>query len=195
MKPRTLLTIHGSPVVWDGEKIRFTEGMTIDADGSPRAYHPDDKPGLDFLGNAGHPGNWWGVACDGRGEPFVQVKVDPAPGFFVSTTAYQRREFERFDTRRYLDSETERFIVIPGPLRSLVKPVLLGARVLAEYRGRSAVAVVGDIGPSNHLGEGSIALAKALGIPSNPRRGGVDDGVLYTIFPGESCPGYELQPA
>lgn len=38
-----------------------------------------------------------------------------------------------------------------------------------------------DIGP--HPGEGSIAMADALGIPSSPKHGGVDSGVTYVAFP------------
>jgi hypothetical protein len=35
-------------------------------------------------------------------------------------------------------------------------------------------------------GEGSIALARALGIPSSPRNGGCADGVTFVVFPGSS---------
>jgi len=41
-------------------------------------------------------------------------------------------------------------------------------------------AIYADIGPKNHLGEGSIALAEALGIPSDPKRGGTSRGVTET---------------
>jgi RecA/RadA recombinase len=34
------------------------------------------------------------------------------------------------------------------------------------------------------MGEGSIALAKELGIDSNPRYGGIDRDVAYVIYPG-----------
>jgi len=43
---------------------------------------------------------------------------------------------------------------------------------------------VADQGPKGQIGEGSIALAEALGIPSNPRHGGVVSGILYLVFPG-----------
>jgi len=38
--------------------------MVVDADGAYHAFHPDDKSGLDFLANAGHPGNWMGLVTD-----------------------------------------------------------------------------------------------------------------------------------
>jgi hypothetical protein len=44
--------------------------------------------------------------------------------------------------------------------------------------------VIADQSSSNlEMGEGSIALAKALGINASPRTGGVDDGVAYVIYP------------
>ena len=45
-----------------GSRAFFYEsGMTIDADGAPNAYHPDNL-GLDDLANAGTPGSWEGLA-------------------------------------------------------------------------------------------------------------------------------------
>lgn len=42
----------------------FEAGMAIDADGAYRAYHPTPGKGLDFLANAGSPGNWWALVTD-----------------------------------------------------------------------------------------------------------------------------------
>ena len=53
-----------------------------------------------------------------------------------------------------------------------------------SYRGRVAYAIYGDRGPRTKIGEGSIALARALGIPSDPVRGGTQGGVTYIVFPG-----------
>lgn len=190
----TILRVAGQSVFLnDDGSIEFEAGMTIDADGSPRAYHPDGVSGLDYLDNAGYPGNWWGLACK-QGRPVIQRGTDPAPGFYVSTTAYFRSEYGAYDPRRYLNSERVRFVVVPLPLRKLVKPIVLGCR--AEVTNLKAKltfdAVVGDLGPATHLGEGSIALASALGIPSNPRRGGVVSGIRYRIYPGVAAPGFSL---
>ena len=58
----------------------FFTGMSIDADGAPKAYHPNGSPpGLDDLANAGHPGNWWGMIVTLGGTPVVQRAGDPAP--------------------------------------------------------------------------------------------------------------------
>src|SRR5262245_23790627 len=128
MSRKTILRVAGQNVfLRDNRVIEFEAGMTIDADGSPRAYHPDDKRGLDYLANAGRPGNWWALVCE-NGQPIVQRDTDPAPGFYVSTTAYIRPAYAEADPRRYLDSESVHFVVVPSQLRRLVKPVLLGCR-------------------------------------------------------------------
>ena len=191
-----VLTVRGVPIIWDNEGVGllFTGGMTIDADGSPRAYGPAGTKPLDDLENAGHPGNWWGLVCGINGRPWIQEPRDVCPGYYVSTTSYQRAEFQRTDPRRYLDSETVPFIVVPGPLRRAVEPVVLGCRATVTYHGQTVEAVVGDFGPASHLGEASIATAQALGIGSDPRTGGVDSGVLYHLVPGQAAPGFELQP-
>ena len=49
------------------------------------------------------------------------------------------------------------------------------------HNGKSSFAIYADIGT---LGEGSIALADALGIYSDARRGGQSEGILYLLFPG-----------
>ena len=53
--------------------------------------------------------------------------------------------------------------------------------------GAASGCVFADVGPRGHVGEGSIALAEALGIPSNPRRGGVGNGILYVVFAGSAA--------
>ena len=175
----------------------FKSGMAIDSDGSPRSYAPPSSGlvALDYLKNAGYAGNWWGIACDDHGKPYVQGQNAPcndpkSKGYYVSTTSYERSEFAHNDTRRYLNSETEKFIVVPNSFRKSVEGIVLGCLVKVSYNGKTAQAVVGDVGP--RIGEGSIALANALGIPSNPKKGGVDSGVTYEIFPGVTAPGYRL---
>ncbi|NCU92315.1 MAG: hypothetical protein EBV44_10280 [Synechococcaceae bacterium WB7_1B_046] len=69
------------------QRYTFTAGMRIDADGanghdgSGRAAYADGKTGtqpLDYLANAGKPGNWWGIVVDGKGVPIKQAATDPA---------------------------------------------------------------------------------------------------------------------
>ncbi len=164
----------------------YNSGMAIDADGAPEAYHPQDH-GLDFLANAGRPGNWWALVTDNaqpNGEPIVQGSNDPAPGFYISMTALEDTTKERTNPRRYVDSQVIPYIVLPSPVMK-EGGAKLGdfAFVINRKNGKLSHAIIADIGPKDKLGEGSIALAETLGIPSNPRRGGTDGGVIYVVFP------------
>lgn len=168
-------------------RVEFTADGDIDADGAYRAYHPQSQKGLDALANAGHPGNWWGIDTDRNGRPFIQLPGDPAPGFYVSSTAYQWPDWPRGNPRRYLDSESIPFIVVENYIRTRAKGVVLGcqARVTNLRNGRVVNCVVGDMGPLVKIGELSIAAAVTLGLNGNPRTGGVDDPILkYELWPG-----------
>lgn len=70
------------------------------------------------------------------------------------------------------------FIVIPIGDRS----AKLGDFVVVEYEGRTALAVVGDRGPRNRFGEGSMALARSLGIDPSGTVGGVERGVKFSFL-------------
>lgn len=175
----------GSNIVWkDGQVLLFRAGMTIDADGAPTAYHPDDA-GLDRLENAGKPGNWWAVVTDNGdpdGTPVLQDEREPAPGFFISTTALQDRNRDWADPRRYVDATSVPYIVLPGQ----VPNARLGdfAAVIRPSTGALAYAIFADIGPPAHLGEGSIALAERLGVNPDARHGGTSEPLLYLLFSG-----------
>jgi hypothetical protein len=159
----------------------WTGGLAIDADGSPHAYAPAGIVALDYLANAGRPGNWWGLACDHDGRPYVQRASDPAPGYYVSTTALVDRSRPLWDPRRYVDSEAVPYLSVPPELVRF--GAAMGSLAIVTYSGRSSPAIVADIGPAGKLGEGSIALAKALGIPSDPKRGGcADRAVTFRVF-------------
>ena len=173
-------------VTGEMQAIAFSAGMTIDADGAYRAYHPNSAKGLDYLANAGKPGNWWAlVTHNGKpsGIPVIQKANDPAPGYYISTTSLQDEGCERIDPRRYVDSESIPFFVLP-------KGATCGAELgdfgyaIDTRRKTEYGCVFADIGPKDHIGEGSIALARALGIPFNPRKGGTVQGVVYMVFPG-----------
>jgi hypothetical protein len=67
----------------------FVSGMTIDADGAPNAYNPDDT-GLDELANAGAPAHWNGIITDRDGNPLIQQRERsfyPFPGYYISCTS------------------------------------------------------------------------------------------------------------
>lgn len=183
----------------DGSYIVKT-GMMIDGDGSPHCYAPEGSGlvGLDYLANGGRPGDWWGLACDGEGNPYIQGKNTPAyddssKGFYVSTTSYVHRGFGQNDPHCYLNAETELYVVVPSMFRRSVRGVVLGCKCVVEYNGKEVEAVTGDIGPD--FGEASIAVAHALGIPGSPKSGGVQSGVVYRFYPGIAAAGYTLEAA
>ena len=143
--------------------------------------------GLDRLSNAGKQGSWYGIVCGRNGKPYIQGIDAPAyandtNGFYVSPTAHvadtSRREN---DPHRYVNSEEVPYIVIPGgfPIHNLLgKPAI----VSNDENGLFCHAIVADIGPQDSIGEGSIALANALGIDPDCRTGGKSSGVSYMLF-------------
>jgi hypothetical protein len=172
----------------DDSAFFYQAGMMIDADGAFHAYNPDGKSGLDYLGNAGHPGNWWALVTDNgqrNGNPLIQKGTDPAPGFYISTTSLEDTNLDRADPNRYVNAEAINFVVLPGRLGLGVK---LGdfAVVINPSSGRSACAVYADVGPVNKIGEASIATANAIGISSSPKTGGIGHGIAYIVFPGSA---------
>jgi hypothetical protein len=183
------LTRHGEPAgsvpIWQiGENAAFfyEANMSIDADGAPNAYNPDNT-GLDDLENAGEPGNWWALALDRDGQPYVQGPDDPFPGYYISTTALWDRTKDPTDPSRYVDASKIPYIVLPGSV-SRDTGARLGdlAVVVNRQNDKMSYAIFADIGPS--VGEGSIALAENLGIFSSARRGGARGPILYIVFPG-----------
>jgi hypothetical protein len=196
-----LLKIGGVPVYVDeDEHLSWTGEFTVDGDGSPRCYGPEGTDPLDYLGNAGYPGNWWGVATHNQqssGQPIIQKGTNPWPGYYVSTTAYIHSKYYWHDPRRYLDSESVLFAVIPGNVRKAVVGICKGckARCTDKKNGKSVDCVIGDIGPTDHLGEGSIKLAGEFGLDISPKYGGSADEsrFLWECWPGVAAPGYVLQ--
>ena len=177
----------------DDSAFFYESGLMIDADGAYHAYHPDNRSGLDYLGNAGRPGNWWALVTNNgqpNGKPVIQTDSDPVPGFYISTTSLEDPNCDRKDPRRYVNAEAVNFIVLPGRLGLGAK---LGdfAAVIRPATGAYDYAVYADAGPANKIGEGSIALAGTLGIPSSPKNGGIAHGLVYIVFHG-SAQGWPL---
>lgn len=178
-------TINGA-VCWAG-------GMNVDADGCPHAYAPVGGAlrGLDALGNAGSEGDWFGVVTDNgqkTGKPVVQ-KTGPWKGFLVSPSSLVDHSItDLADPARYVDAERVPYISIASDLlASKGGPLHVGDLAMVVYKGRTCAALVADVGPAHKYGEGSIALAAALGIPSSPRNGGCSSGVVYVCWPGTAA--------
>lgn len=176
----------GAVIVWrlrGDDAFFFESGMTITADGAPDAYHPsDDDKAQDYLANCGKPGNWWACVTDEDGELHIQGPDDPMPGYCVSTTALQDETKAETDPRRYVNASEIPAVVLPY---NQLGEARLGDFAVAVNRRneRLSYAIFADLGPPRYLGEGSIALAEALGIPSSAKDGGTYGGVVYVIFP------------
>lgn len=178
MSSRIITKIGDSNIhQFSAENVYFyRSGFCVNADGGRTAYHINNI-GLDYLQNAGSPGNWWGIACDGDGNPYIAPS-----GYYVSTTSLCDSRFPESSPERYVDSESIPFYVLPSGKHFGAK---LGdyAYVYSTNKGVGAGAIFADGGPPDKIGEGSIALAKLLQIESSPKDGGCEDGVIWVVFP------------
>ncbi|MEI6223083.1 MAG: glycoside hydrolase family 75 protein [bacterium] len=178
---RTLLTSVGGKKIYKGNAAVFYQsGMGIDADGAPKAYHPtNDGDGRDYKAN-GYP---WGIVRV-KGKDYIQGQNDPAPGFYVSTTSLEDKSKKETDPARYVNSEEIPYIVLPPKVKT-GGGINLGdlAMVMNKKNAQTSYAIFADVGPGDKIGEGSIALAKKLGINESPKKGGTSDDVVYIVFP------------
>ena len=202
---KTIGTIRGNAIIeQDDGSVTFAAGATIDGDGAggqfggPPCYAPASYGGetLDILANAGSPGDWYGVVTDNSGTPIVQGPNDPCPGAYVSATSLRllggNGEFLPASSPfAYVDSWTVPFIVVPPMIIDGVAGIVMGCRCVVTNRatGQSVVGVVADGGPEDHLGEISVACAKAIGVPTgttHPANGGGANSpqIQYQLFPG-----------
>lgn len=171
-----------------GGAVCYRNGFKVDADGCPRAYNLQDT-GLDYLENARDGSAWVGVVLNASGVPVQQGPADPYPGYFVSCTSLVDPTKSATDPSRYADSEKVPYISIASDLKSRcnVRP---GDLAWVLYNGLEWGAVIADVGPHGKYGEGSIALANQLSIPSSCRwrqhKSGVYAGVTWIVFPGSA---------
>ena len=109
---------------------------------------------------------------------------------------------------KYVDSATVPFVVVPSMIVSGVPGIVLGCRAVVTNmgNGKTVEAVVADRGPSQKLGEISLACARAIGVPVNEaarhpaNSGGTDSQTIrYQLFPGTAAivggVTYPLQPS
>jgi hypothetical protein len=89
--------------------------------------------------------------------------------------------------RRSMDADNDNFFVLPG---GFYKPyrIFPGDIGVVIYNQWKVFACFGDVGPPEKLGEGSIALHRALGhetiIGGRLQNVGISGGVLTIVFPG-----------
>ena len=170
----------------NSKAIYFETGMNIDANGSPHAFHPNNI-GLDDLKNAGKPGNWFGIVTDNNestGIPFIQNDTNPAPGYFISFTSLIDKSFNIKDPRRYINSEMVPYIALPPEVMNAAD-VNVGdiGFIFNKSNNKLMFGIFADVSPIDKIGGGSIALANGLGINPDARKGGIEDGIIYLIFP------------
>lgn len=89
-----------------------------------------------------------------------------------------------------LNADVDKYSVVPPAILNGVNGVVLGCRMHCRNleNGLESSAVVGDVGPHKKLGEGSAALASALGINPSPVSGGrAEHIVFWQLWPGEAA--------
>jgi hypothetical protein len=168
-----------------------THRMDVDVDGSPTAYGPPGYKTLDILQNAHTMGNWHapivGFMTE-HGKPLLQGPNDPAPGYYISQTAFEDESRPERDPRRYVDATQISYVVLGNAGRR--RGVKLGdfVAVYSTRTHRSVWAIVGDSGnPSGD--EGSLHLLQALGYPFHDgRNDAVEERgeIIVRYFPGSN---------
>ena len=159
--------------------------MKVDADGAPNAYGPNNS-GLDYTANAGHPGNWWGVVTDKKGNPVIQGPNDPFPGKYVSTTSLVDKSKKLTDPGRYVDSRFVPYIVHYSSDTGKGSRVGDIATIVDTESGDVRHGTVADYRGSGQ-GEASMYMASLFGVNSNPKTGGTTSKrYCYIIWDGFS---------
>jgi hypothetical protein len=172
----------------------LTHRMDVDVDGAPTAYGPPGRRTLDILRHAhsmGHldqPIVGYLVEKQPPHRPIVQGAHDPAPGYYVSQTAFEDESVEnQRDPRRYVDATTINYVVLGDQARRMGARLGDFVAVYSRRTHRSAFGIVGDSGnPSGD--EGSLHLLQALGYTFHDgRRESVEHGeIVIRFYPGSN---------
>ncbi|MCP3797787.1 glycoside hydrolase family 75 protein [Allokutzneria sp. A3M-2-11 16] len=128
------------------------------------------------------------IDCDGQVTTKCNKQTDP---YFQPETAWQQ------SNGKHLNSAALPFVVVPGISSrwSWKAAGITGGTVAAVvYKDKLVYAVVGDIGPTAIIGEGSYRLAELLGINPHPSTGGIGGSVVdFVLFPGVKASQIENQ--
>lgn len=198
----TLLdTIEDVKIYYNASKSKLHIERTrsrVDADGSPHAYNPANT-GLDYNANAkDSKGRWVGIATRPNGVPYIQDQHDIAPGYYVSTTAYELKQYHVSSPDRYINSEIIPYCVLPPQIIKAVPEIVLGSRFIGTNMESNEFTqgMVADVGPTNKFGEFSICSNEKFGLDGNPKNGGTEEEIIsMTIFLGiQYDKNYPLQP-
>ncbi len=162
----------------------YRSKFSIDADGSPKAYNPQDT-GIDFLSSARQTNGKLSpkVILFQKDKPVLQKDSDPMPGYYVTkTTLYDKSIVDTAIQSRYVNAEEIPFFVIPhNKLESWSIPLGSYGYIFNIENKTGIFAIFADEGPINHIGEGSVKLAQLLGLKSVMRKGKrtLDVGVSF----------------
>lgn len=165
--------------------------------GGIACYVPNGSglPELDYLANAGHPGDFWGILTDNgepSGNPVLQDETQPVPGAYISTTSYQFQDQPLRSVNRYLDAAAVPFIVVPSQFQRGVPGIVLGCYCEMQVGDHTESGIVGDIGPA--FFEASLAMCRKFDSACTPKHCNIV-GVTLRIWPGRAVDGYPLQRA
>jgi hypothetical protein len=173
----------------------LTRRMDVDVDGAPTAYGPRAKDTLDYLQNAHYQRRpraeivGYLTEDDHPNVPVVQGPHDPAPGYYISQTAFTdpARTNDR-DVLRYVDASRINYVVLGDAAHR--RGARVGDFIAAHSKrtGRSVFGLVGDTGnPSGD--EGSLHLLQDLGYAfHNGKNEAVEDADITIRFYPRSNP-------
>src|ERR1700761_625391 len=115
----------------------------------------------------------------------MQIDGDGSGGNIENDPDFQNDTSLHFEGQP-LNAREDKWIVLPPEIILAVPGIVLGCQAhVLNTNGLESDCVVGDVGPRGKLGEGSIALANAIAVPSNPVTGGLDRRVIrYAVYPG-----------
>lgn len=130
--------------------------------------------------------------------PWFRVDCDGDPKNVFNDPCWQAQTSLRHKGKA-INAITVPYGVINPLVARRVPGIVLGCEGLCTYRGKTVPFVVADIGPKSKIGEGSVRLAKLLGMPPSPINGGQEgELVLWKIYPGRAAEidgtQYALQP-
>jgi GH18 family chitinase len=164
----------------------FNAGMTVAAEGAPKAFNSNDAVALDYLRKAGRPGNWWSLVTNNgqpNGTPLIQPAGEPAPGYYISTTTLQNQGFSLQSQRCYINSASVPYIALPPSLASKAAVGDFGA-IINKKTGAVSYVIFAEIHDEGWAGKASINSAAKEGINNDPKTGGVTSpDLIYIIFP------------
>ncbi len=168
--------------------------MDVDVDGAPRAYGPRGSDALDKLRHAHAMGRLdapvVGYLVEGAPPhlPVVQGPRDPAPGYYVSQTAFEDESVEnQRDPRRYVDATKINYVVLGNEARRMGARLGDFVAVYSRRTHRSVFGIVGDAGNASG-DEGSLHLLQALGYPFHDgKNDAVEEAeIVVRFYPGSN---------